>query len=67
MKTFRQFLEEDGAAGAVGGPANCVGGGAIAGAGVNSTTLSNQAEPGVSRKKGKIINPVLPTVPLTRK
>ena len=67
MKTFRQFLEEDGGAAGVGGVTNSVGGGNIAGAGVNSTTLSNQAEPGVSRKKGKIINPVLPTVPLTRK
>lgn len=59
MKTFKQFLEEDGE-GAV-APVNNVGGGAIAGVGIGP-----QGEPGVSPKRKKL-NPVLTTEPLTRK
>jgi hypothetical protein len=59
MKTFKQFLEEDGAAAGIGGtPTNSVGGGAIAGCGVGP-----QGEPGVSKKKKS--NPVIAT--FTRK
>lgn len=52
MKSFKDFLEEDGGAAAVGAvPANNVGGGNIAGAGVGP-----QGEVGVSKKRK---NPVM--------
>jgi hypothetical protein len=60
MKTFKQFLDEDGAAAGIGSaPANNVGGGAIAGVGVGP-----QGEPGVSKKRK---SPVITALPLTRK
>jgi hypothetical protein len=54
MKTFKQFLEEDGEGATA--PANNVGGGAIAGVGIGP-----QGEPGVNMKKKKtpIITPTL--------
>lgn len=63
MKTFKEFIKEDGgAAGAMGGsaPANVVGSGAIAGAG--QPPGSKSGEPGVynKKKKRKAHNPVLP-------
>ena len=63
MKTFKQFVNEDGGgAGGMGGgavsagPTNVVGGGAIAGAGVGK-----QGEPGVDLRKKKRFrhNPVM--------
>lgn len=62
MKTFRQYLEEDGGAGGAGGmgggavsagPTNVVGGGAIAGTG------GKGGEPGVDLRKKKAHNPVI--------
>jgi len=59
MKTFKQFLEEDGEGAVNSAPVNNVGGGAIAGVGVGP-----QGEPGVNMKKKK--SPIIiPT--LTRK
>jgi hypothetical protein len=54
MKTFKQFLEEDGEGATA--PANNVGCGAIAGVGIGP-----QGEPGVNMKKKKtpIITPTL--------
>ena len=52
MKTFKQFVNEDGmGAGAVGsaGPTNVVGSGAIAGTG------GKGGEPGVSKKRNPIL------------
>lgn len=56
MKTFKQFLEEDGEGAVSSGPANGVGPGKIAGVGVGP-----QGEPGVNMKKKKtpIITPTL--------
>ena len=55
MKSFKQFLEEDGGVGGIGGagPANSVGGGQIAGVGIANPSLPNQGEPGVMLKKKK--------------
>ena len=64
MKTFRQYIEEDGGAGGAGGmgggavsagPTNVVGGGAIAGTG------GKGGEPGVDLRKRKknLHNPVM--------
>lgn len=50
-------LNEDGVAMVGGTPANNVGGGAIAGLGVENPVLSKQAEPGVKKSKK---NRVLP-------
>jgi hypothetical protein len=47
MKTFKEFINEDGVAAAVAGPANAVGSGAIAGTG------GKGGEPGVNLKKKK--------------
>jgi hypothetical protein len=52
MKTFKKYIEEDGAGGMAAGPANVVGGGAIAGSG------GKGGEPGVSRNKKKP-NPIM--------
>ena len=51
MKTFKDFINEDGMVGGV--PANNVGGGEIAGLGINNPNNPNQAEPGVNKKKKK--------------
>lgn len=59
MITFKQFLEEDGAAVGIGGgsaPTNVVGG--ISGTG------GQAGEPGVSKKRK---SPILTALPLTRK
>ena len=48
MKTFKQFVNEDGAA-AVAGPTNNVGSGAVAGTG------GRGGEPGVSKKRNPIL------------
>lgn len=57
MKTFRQYIQEDGGVAAVGGsagPTNVVGGGAIAGTG------GKGGEPGVYlKKKKRAHNPVM--------
>jgi hypothetical protein len=55
MKTFKQYVQEDGmGAGAVSaGPTNVVGGGAIAGTG------GKGGEPGVDLRKKKAHNPVM--------
>jgi len=56
MKTFKEFIQEDGmGAGAVGsaGPTNTVGSGAIAGSG------GKGGEPGVDMKKRKKNNPIM--------
>ena len=68
MKRFKEFLEEDGAAAGVGGagPANCVGGGAIAGVGINNPTVPNQGEPGVKLPRKKK-SPIMFTLPIARK
>lgn len=58
MKTFKQYLEEDGIVGG-GAPANSVGSGAIAGVGIGP-----QGEPGVSKKKK--LSPLLTKTPITR-
>jgi hypothetical protein len=57
MISFKQFLEEDGAAGGIGGsaPTNVAGG--IAGTG------GQAGEPGVSKKRK---SPILTALPLTR-
>ena len=55
MKTFKEFVNEDGgAAGGVGsaGPTNTVGAGAIAGSG------GKGGEPGVSPKRNPIMKPM---------
>lgn len=57
MKTFKQFINEDGMGGgaiAVPGPTNVVGGGAIAGSG------GKGGEPGVHprKKRNPIIGPI---------
>lgn len=53
MKTFKQFVKEDGGAmGGSAGPANAVSTGAIAGTGEKG------GEPGVSRKRSPIIKPM---------
>lgn len=66
MKSFKDFISEceSGAASVSGG--SVVGTGYIAGTGVSNpnSTLQNQAEPGVSRKKKNV---VLTPLPLTRK
>lgn len=56
MKTFKQFLEEDGEGAVSSAPANNVGGGAIAGVGVGP-----QGEPGINikKKKSPILTPTL--------
>jgi hypothetical protein len=63
MKTFKQFLEEDGEGAGIasGAPTNTVGSGAIAGVGVGP-----KGEPGVLPKRNKR-NPVLTAAPITRK
>lgn len=43
-------LKEDGAV-----PTNSVGGGSVAGIGVSNPNLPNQAEPGVNKKKKKLV------------
>ena len=47
MKTFRQYINEDGAAAVAAGPTNVVGGGAIAGTG------GRGGEPGVQMPRKK--------------
>ena len=47
MKTFKQYIQEDGGAAAVAGPTNAVSSGAIAGSG------GRGGEPGVNMKKKK--------------
>lgn len=47
MKTFKQYIQEDGGAAAVAGPTNAVSSGAIAGSG------GKGGEPGVNMKKKK--------------
>ena len=59
MKTFKEFsqmLDEDGGAVGIGGGGNCVGSGAIAGVGIdNSSVGPNQGEPpGISKKQRKM-------------
>lgn len=58
MKTFKEYLQEDGVVGG-GAPANSVGSGAIAGVGIGP-----QGEPGVSKKKK--LSPLLKLTPITR-
>ena len=54
MKTFRQYINEDGGAGGLGGgaPTNSVGG--VAGTG-DSRLPSSQREPGVGKKRKPIL------------
>lgn len=47
MKSFKQYIQEDGGAAAVAGPTNAVSSGAIAGSG------GKGGEPGVNMKKKK--------------
>lgn len=62
MKTFKEFIAEDGMGGGA-APANSAGGGAIAGIGIGK-----QGEPGVlPRKKKKSVGVVLTAEPLKRK
>ena len=55
MKSFKQFVKEDGMGGGAiaAGPTNVVGSGAIAGSG------GKGGEPGVNRKRKKAYNPVM--------
>jgi hypothetical protein len=57
MKTFKEYINEDGEGGAVAAPTNVVGSGAIAGTG------GKGGEPGVNLKKKK--NPVI--ISMTRR
>lgn len=50
MKTFKQHVIEDGVAGGTAAPGNAVGGGGIAGVGVGP-----RGEPGVPKKKKKVV------------
>ena len=54
MKSFKEFLEEDGMGGGAigGGPTNTVG--SVAGSG-DSRLPANQKEPGVSKKRNPIM------------
>lgn len=52
MKSFKEYMKEDGAGGMAAGPTNVVGGGAIAGSG------GKGGEPGVHTKKTKH-NPIM--------
>lgn len=40
-------------------PVNAVGGGQVAGLGVNNPAIPNQAEPGVNKKKRKALQPFM--------
>jgi len=56
MKTFKEFIREDGMAGAAAGPANAVSSGAISGTG------GKGGEPGVNLKKKKRHNPIIMSI-----
>lgn len=53
MKSFKEFIKEDGAAAAVAGPTNVVSSGAIAGSG------GRGGEPGVEPRKRKKHSPIM--------
>ena len=58
MKTFKEFsqmLDEDGGAAGIGGGGNCVGSGAIAGVGIDKSSVGpNQGEPPGPKKTKKM-------------